>query len=146
MEEITMQRIQISTNFYLDEFIPKEIYERFANHSKWFIDPRLVSLAQFVRDYFDKSVTINNWIFGGSRNYSGFRPPNTTIGAVYSQHRFGRAIDPIIKGISPDEVRATIRKDKDLFFQAGLRCVEENTPSWTHLDIRNEKKIIWVNG
>lgn len=139
--------MKVTKDFDLKEFIDELTYKRFGDQSIWFLDNRLISLAQFVHSYFDHMVIINNWFWGGDRQYSGFRPRYCEVGAEYSQHRFGRAMDILVKGISPEEVRAEIKKNKSLFLQAGLRAVEKDTPTWTHLDLRNSSNgLLWVNG
>jgi hypothetical protein len=36
----------------IHEFVPPAIYEQFADKSIWFIDPKIVQMAQFIRDRF----------------------------------------------------------------------------------------------
>jgi len=139
--------MKLTQNFDLREFVPPEIFEKFGANSIWFVDNRLVSLAQFVRDHFNRPIVINDWYRGGKRKYSGYRPHDCPVGVVNSQHRFGRAMDIVVKNMLPDEIREAIRKDKVLFFQAGLRAIENDTPTWVHLDIRNSNNgLLWVNG
>lgn len=59
-----MKRIKISKNFYLDEFVPRVTYNKWGEKSMWFLDDRLVLLAQFFRDYFSAPMLINNWGVG----------------------------------------------------------------------------------
>lgn len=129
---------KISTHFYLYEFVPKEIYERWGDRSVWFVDRRIILLADFVRDRFGKGMIINNWHDGGQFNYRGFRQRSCEIGGELSQHRFGRAIDFNIVGLTPVEVYKDIIDNQDMYIRAGVTTVEdiEYTNGWTHLDIR----------
>lgn len=141
--------MKLSENFHLNEFIDPETYAWFGEKSIWFIDKRVISLAQFIRSRHKKPVTINNWATGGSYKLSGFRPPETTIGGKLSQHRFGRAIDVKVKGLTPQELYKDITDNQSLYMKVGLTCVEnvDYTPSWTHLDVRetNSSDILIVN-
>ena len=137
-------RIKVSADFYLDEFLPKDIYERFRENGIWFIDRRLIDVAQFLRNHFNKPIVINNWVHEGVYEYSGFRPPDSLVGAKLSQHKFGRAMDLHFAGLDPEEVRKEIKNNESYFFQGGVRAVELDTPTWTHIDIRESKKIIWI--
>jgi len=137
-------RIQLSHDFFLDEFVPQEIYRKYGAKPIWFVDKRIVDVAQFLRDHFNQPLTNNDWMDGGLRNYSGFRTPDVQIGATLSQHKYGRAIDIHVKGITPEEIRHEIRNNSHYFFQGGVRAVEMDTPTWVHIDIRETKKILWI--
>lgn len=130
--------MDFSKHFKLQEFVPPVIYNYWGERSKYFLDPKIVTLADFTRDFFNKPVTINNWHSGGSLSLRGFRPPDSTTGGKLSQHKFGRAIDISVEGITPQEVYERIIKSEMLFRSAGLTTVEDiaDTPSWVHMDVR----------
>ena len=132
------KRFKIAKNFYLDEFVPEIIYKKFGIKSIWFIDKRIVELAQFYRDYFGKGVTINTWFNGGKFSHRGFRVGNT-VGATYSQHKYSRAFDSNISGITPNDVRKEIMKNEQLFMEKGLTTLESGkiAKTWIHSDIRH---------
>jgi len=140
----------MSTYFKTQEFVPKAIYQKYGENSLWFVDPRIVKLANFTRSFFGKPVTINNWHTGGSYNYRGFRDPECTIGAKLSQHRFGRAIDINVAGMTAEQVHKAILLNEKKFLEAGLTTLEasKDTPTWTHCDIRATglEKILIVPG
>lgn len=140
-----------SKNFKVEEFVPQKIYEKYGDSSLWFIDPKIVSLAQMIREYFGKSMTINNWHNGGNFNYRGFRNDSfyyeweSSISAYkskrkgkLSQHRMGRAIDFNISGLECDEVRAEFLKNENQWLEMGLTTLESGdyAPSWIHADLR----------
>lgn len=131
----------LTNNFRLEEFIDPGTFKKFGEQSIWFVDPRLVTLAQFIRDRLGKPCTINNWHGGGKFQFSGFRPCSCKTGATLSQHRFGRAIDLKVKGMLADEVRNDIIGNFDIYRKAGLTTIEdgEYAPSWCHIDIRDTK-------
>jgi len=85
-----------------------------------------------IRNYFAVPITINNWHIGGNFTQRGFRNDPAT-GAKLSQHRFGRACDFDVKGVTAEEVRECIRQHKlDVPLSCMTRC-EEGT-SWVHID------------
>ena len=126
----------ISRNFKLQEFVGPEIYANMGVKALQLIDFRIVELAQFIRDFFDTSMTINNWHTGNTYTERGLRDFNSPTGAKYSQHKFGRAIDFTLEGFTAEQVRSVILKNKKAFMDAGLTTIEADTPTWVHCDIR----------
>ena len=136
------QVMRVSTNFFLKEFIDPKTYAKWGDASIWFIDPRIIQVAQFVRERFGKPVTINGTLNGHPYRYSGFDPPGGYRKATsLSQHRFGRAVDLKFSGITVQEVYKDIMNSQDLYLKIGLTTVENivHTASWLHLDVRETK-------
>lgn len=141
--------MRVSTNFYLKEFVPKEIYSKWGDASLWFIDSRIIQIAQFIRERHGKPVTINGTLNGHTYQYSGFDPPGGYRKASsLSQHRFGRAVDLKFSGMTVQEAYKDIIDNQDIYLKIGLTTVENigSTPSWLHIDIRktnmNSIKIV----
>lgn len=134
--------MKVSNNFSLKEFMPSNLYSKWGNASIWFIDPKIITLAQFIRDHFGASMTINGKIGSKTFNYRGFRPPTYKGGGKLSQHRFGRAIDFNIKGITPNDIRKEILSNSKEFMSMGLTVLEHEkyAPTWVHADIRTTNK------
>lgn len=130
--------MKLSTNFHITEFVPKEIWERYGENSIWFIDMRVVNICELIRSRFNKPVIINDWRSGGQYHESGYRMPETTTGGKLSQHKFGRAADIKISGISPKEIAKDIIANFDIYKKVGLTTIEnvDMTPSWNHIDCR----------
>lgn len=124
--------------FKIQEFVSRKIYTDWGDNSIWFVDPRVVKLANFIRTFFGRGVTINNWLWNGNYDQRGFREPESTTGGKLSQHRFGRAIDINVKGMTALEVYNAILANEKVFMEAGLTCMEDiaDTPTWCHLDVR----------
>jgi len=111
------------------------------------VNPKIVKLANFFREYFDAPVIINNWHSGGTYTLRGWRPKESKIGAKNSQHKIGCAFDCDVKGKSAEEVRKIIQENQPLFYAKGLRR-NENLVSWVHNDIKETgqtDKIILFN-
>jgi len=130
--------MEVSKNFILQEFIHKHTYDTFQDNSIWFIDNRIITIAQAIRDHFGKPMLINDWHLQGRLNNRGFRPPGSDVGAKLSQHRFGRALDFNVLGLDVREVYHEIKGDDYFFKELGITAMEniKNTPSWVHVDIR----------
>jgi len=135
-----MSRIKISENFFLDEVMNPEMYERFGKNSRWFIDQRLIDIVQYIRTKTGKPITINTWYSGGRFKERGLRNPNTSTGAKYSQHKFGKALDFTVSGMSASQVRQLIISDwKQDLMKLGLTAIEGEV-TWVHIDVRNTGK------
>jgi hypothetical protein len=128
--------MKISKDFSDFEFVPESIYGIYRDKSIWFIDPKIVAMAQFIRDRFGKPVTINNYLNGGQYQHSAFRDYSCSIGAENSQHRHGRAIDFRIYGMTSPEIRQDIIDNFKIYQAAGLTTIEGGTPTWVHADCR----------
>ena len=130
--------MKLTENFYLQEFVTPYLYKKWKERSVIFVDERMIYLAQWIRDRFGKPMTINNWHSGGKFKYRGVRPANCSIGASKSQHKYGRAIDFHVIGISEKEIHEDIKDNQREYYNYGLRAVEsiEKAPVWMHLDCR----------
>ena len=126
-------RIQITKNFYLDEFTCKDksdiSLDVFNNILK------LAEQLQIIRDHFNASITIN----------SAYRSPtyNKRIGGVkYSQHPLGKAGDITVKGFTPYEVSNALEDlmQDGTIINGGLGEYD----TFTHYDIRS-KPARWNN-
>ena len=140
----------------MQEFIPPKEYgeinklktnEEKLNAFYKLINPKIIELAVFYREYFKKPIVINNWHTGGTYTLRGWRPRNTKIGAKFSEHKNGNAFDCDVKGLSPNQVRKIILTDQNLFFSKGLRRVE-SLVNWVHSDIKETNltnKVLFFN-
>lgn len=129
-----MNRVLLTKNLYLDEYIPKDLYLKFEKSPhilKGLIDLRLVTADQKLRDVFGP-VTINNWWDGGNRNWSGLRTAESPDFSFASQHSFGRASDKLFTEHSAEDVRKYIQ---DNYLSLGITCIEMGV-SWVHSDVR----------
>ena len=139
-----MERVKISKNFYLDEYIPPGLYKRLQHKPHillGLLDPRLVEADQRLRDHFGPA-TINNWFVGGDREWSGIRTADSPYYSQTSQHSWGRASDKIFHDAKAYQVRDYIKEAWQLL---GITCIEENV-SWVHSDVRwtNKNELLLV--
>ena len=133
-----------SRHFRIEELVSPEVFAARGEHAWQLLDVYLIVTLDQLRDEFGP-LTVNDWLWGGRFKYSGLRPLSGGVGAVFSQHRFGRAGDLKPKNVTPQEMHAHILANQDKF--PHLRVLEaiEATPTWVHADVRNHgRQGIWV--
>jgi len=150
----------IPKNFSIQELVPKELYNVLndgkGNLILWgLFDSRLLWTIDSLRMKWDTPIYINTWygnlknVFIEEFNLSGFRMPDTKIGAKYSQHKYGRAADLKIPAMNIEHIIQDIKQNPDDDAYKYIICVEEKvkgvTPSWLHIDIRNGKHITFIS-
>ena len=124
--------MKVSKNFSAQEFLSPEYLEVFGTDAIKFVNPALIQAAQYIRDFYDVPVTINDH---EQFIYSGLRPFNCQIGALYSAHKFGQAIDLKVQGVPSWQVQKDVmQKYQSILFELGIRRMELDTNGWTHLD------------
>lgn len=152
-----MKLSELTDKFIVQEFVPKNVYNLFGDSSIRFLNPQIVIIADCVRNYFDRPVTINNWYWGGALENRGYREPLlglnkrdsgisnhfinpndrrlSRLGAYWSAHKSGCAIDISISGITPLEINQEIIDNSELFMRYGLTALEDvrYTPTWNHI-------------
>lgn len=127
-----------STHFRIEELVPRETFRQLGGLAWILFDNRLLYTLDCLREYFDFPLIVNDWKWGGTNHFRGFRPSDCTVGVKYSQHRFGRAIDlkPGHNGINctAEYMRLEIIANSKLF--PHITSMEDGV-SWLHFDIRN---------
>ena len=121
--------------FRIEELVDKATFDRFGDRALMFLNPVLLRSLDRVRDHFDAPMTVNNWHVGGPFSQRGLRA-NTSVGATYSQHRFGNAADYDVAGYEAEEVRQEILDKPDHHNFELITCLEEGV-NWVHQDCRN---------
>lgn len=105
-----------------------------------FMDVRVLITADQIREFFGSTVLFNTWYWGGSSRYRGYRPDRyydqqgQSSYKSGSQHRFGRAGDCKIVGVTATEARDIIMNHQDQF--PWIRRLEDDV-SWVHFDVAN---------
>lgn len=137
-------------HFKAYELVPPEVYDapfidgkKFGERALQFVlDVRTLITADTIREFFAVPVIINDWYWQKRKGVPrrkwltqrGYRPPKSCIGARYSQHRFGRAIDCTLVGITATAARDIIVNHPSEF--PYITRVEDNV-SWLHVDCAN---------
>jgi len=158
-----MERIKVSENFFLDEFVDPHTYFNETDNGLSLIDNDLFKIAQHLRTLYGAPIGINNWWhyfkenqenlscvdiikeieshtflwWNGARRkvykWSGIRTERCPIGAAQSAHKLYKAIDP--KGPAK-ELNQLVEDNPKSFYDIGVRRLEDYriTPGWLHLD------------
>lgn len=114
------------------ELLPKDVFTKYGAAGLMAMDPRILWTLDQVRKSAGKPITVNNWQAGGPFSQRGFRNDPAT-GAPLSQHRFGRAVDFDIAGITAAEFRDEVKKGKFIQELTYITRIEDGV-NWIHLD------------
>lgn len=126
-------------HFALHELLPVKSYQLRGEKGWALLDERLLITLDRLRKRYGP-MTVNNWFWGGEREWSGLRTSDSPFYSRYSQHSFGRAADCLFSTVTVDEVREDIltKLDEPIFEFIG--SVELGV-SWLHFDVRNCNRI-----
>jgi len=129
-----------SKYFKIHELVPKKMYEKYGKKSWRYVDTRLIETIDTLKEHFNLgTMTINNYGFGGNREWSGIRTPESPNYSYGSQHSFANAFDIVFSHYTAEEVRNYIINNPHIFkYVKGL----ELKVSWVHLDVRNEDELV----
>lgn len=164
---------RLSKNFLVVEFVPKHIWDRFKEKSIWFVNPKIVAIAEFYKTFWltyyknklgnsnvlNVLIQVNTWHMGGQQQWRGLRTAKCTEGAENSQHRYMNAFDCEIIIVMADgsrveanyvEVHQVIKLNETEFMANGVTTVEDVkiATGWLHTDCRwvPEQKNILIVG
>tara|TARA_R110002020_G_scaffold205785_3_gene410494 strand:- start:4363 stop:4812 length:450 start_codon:yes stop_codon:yes gene_type:complete len=135
--------MKVSKNFYLEEMVPRNMYEIHGDKCIHLIDDRIIEIAQILRDEFGVMVA-NTWYYfkepnGDEDNYRGWRPWDYVSKGKekvkFSAHKFGRAIDLISPKRDIEEMRQHIIDHHKEKFSLIRRI--EGRVNYLHVDVAN---------
>lgn len=119
----------LSANFQVKEFACKD------GTDPVFVDEKLVTILQTIRDHFGKAVKITS----GYRTVA-YNKRKTVGGATYSQHIYGRAADIQVSGTDVESVAAYA--ETLLSGTGGIGRYPKKSgraKGWVHIDTRTTK-------
>lgn len=122
--------------FEIHELVPPHIYESRGEKAWELLDERALITLDLLRNRFGP-ITVNDYAFGGSRQWSGLRTVESPDYSETSQHSFGRAFDCLFRNARTEEVRTHILRHRDEYYITGI----ELGVAWLHFDCRNVNKI-----
>ena len=129
-------------HFELYEVLPEFLYnEHFASRGDklWGIfDERLLKTMDKLRDRYGPLVA-NDWKWDGQYHNRGWRATNSFIGATFSQHKYGRAMDMQPVNTTAESIRQDILHDPTHIDFKDIMCIEMNV-SWLHISVQNWSK------
>lgn len=131
--------------FKIYELVSPNVYRKYGERAWMFFDPRLIETLEFIREYFEEPITINNWYWSGKFTQRGLRENTCPIVKnktndfeIYlSAHVLGMGVDFNINGYSAEEIRNKLIEIKDLL-PYPIRL--EKDVSWIHIDVMNNGK------
>lgn len=132
--------------FRLEEIFPAEVIEAYGEDCWQFMDHRILQTIDVIRKRLNRKTYINGYnpIRKRVYQYRGFRP-NTYIADYLncSQHRFGRALDFDVEGMTAAEVRAWLLENQDLLpHPIWVEETNKGEPiDWNHIDVRYSDKV-----
>lgn len=125
--------------FKIQELVSPQAYKDRGDKAWQLLDDRMLMTIDRLREKYG-SMTINNWSYGGDREWSGLRTPDSPYYSKYSQHSFGKAFDIIFKHVTAEQVRQDILANPDKFEFEYINSLELGV-SWLHIDSRNSTRI-----
>ena len=130
-------------HFTVPELIPPNLYAARGDAAIIVMDERILITLNRLREIFNVPITVNNWKDGGPFQQRGFRNDPGT-GALLSQHRYGRAADFDIQGLTAAAVRQMVKDGKlgapgkvgsPMEFITRLEETNNGVPiTWNHAD------------
>lgn len=130
-----------SKYFKAYELVSREDYKKMSDAKVWEIfDPNLIEAIDIIKEQFPHgTMTINNWFWGGNREWSGLRTPESKYYSLKSMHSYGKAIDAVFSQYAADEVRSFIISNPQLF--PHIKGIETDI-TWLHIDVRNRDEVL----
>jgi len=133
----------------LEELVPKEVFESHGEKAWAFVDPRLYeSIETLSKRFPEGSMTINNWKWGGDRNWSGLRTPSalkwyskTAQHALHPIDLVFRAVDIVWSDYTAEEVRQDIIDNPEVYPHIKSK---ELGISWNHIEVRPRDRLTEV--
>jgi hypothetical protein len=130
------QNKYMPTHFTWEELVPPGVFSKFGIECRRLFDNRILWSIDQIREYFDRPVVVNNWKVGckpGGTVFTqrGFRTAD--LGAKYSLHARGSAIDFDVKDIPAETVRQEILAHQSHPAFQYITRMEANV-NWVHID------------
>jgi hypothetical protein len=127
-------------HFIIEELVSPAAFNARGAKAWQLLDERMLITLDRLREKYGK-MTVNNWKWGGIREWSGLRTPESPDYSTYSQHSFGRAADIIFNDVTAEQVRQDLLANPTDHVFEFVNSIEEGT-SWLHFDVRNCDRIL----
>jgi hypothetical protein len=141
---------EIKKYFCIEEFVSEAVYKKYGETAWQFLSIRLLHTMLIIRKELGKSITINNWKWGGKFDERGLRENTCSmvmkknrLGKTYlSAHVLGSAVDFDVKGMNAMDVRIwLVGSASKLPYKIRLENeMKGKQISWVHLDVYSNAK------
>lgn len=120
-------------HFILEELVHPAFLSPLSVDKIWgLLDERILRSIDSLRENLSTPIIINT----PTNLDRGLRRFDSAVGAKYSQHKFGRAMDIVVDGIPALDVQIHIRDNIKKY--PFITAMETGTAQWTHIDCRNQ--------
>nr|WP_321458707.1 hypothetical protein [uncultured Vibrio sp.] len=126
--------------FQPSELVSREAWRKRGTKVLVGIDTRLLITIDTLREVLEEidpskaALLCNDWVYGGSRQYSGLRLPSDKHYSEFSAHSRGQAVDLISRHYTAALLRQIILDNRERF--PYLTRMEKDV-NWLHLDVFN---------
>lgn len=103
-----------------------------------FIDQRIIDTIHNLRTRYGKMI-MNDYEWNGNNEYRGYRQWSCNVGAMFSQHKFGRAADLVPVETDIHVIQQDILADPWHPDFRHITTIELDIP-WLHIDCRDHDK------
>jgi len=129
-----------SKYFEIHEIVSKDMYHLKGEKAWRYVHKDLIQAIDTLKERFPQgTATINNYYWGGDRQWSGLRTPDSPYFSFTSMHSFMQAVDIKFSAYTAEEVRKDILTNQELY--PTIKGLELGV-SWVHIDIRNEDILV----
>ena len=132
-----------SKYFRIEELVPPAVFRAEGDGAWERLQDDLIDALDGVHDFLHEKLgtvvmTVNNWVWGGQYNESGYRVPETKTGAPGSMHKAGGAVDLKIKDHPAADIHKLIIDNQDDPRLQKISRMEASsaTTTWCHLDVK----------
>jgi len=121
--------------FKIQELVDRKTFEEKGEESFSYFNKEALIALDDLREFFGKSIVVNNWASGGKLQWRGLRLPACKEFSEGSQHSVGNAFDCTIVGLTAAEARELILLHKNDKLLKRITRLEGNV-RWLHFDLK----------
>lgn len=132
-----------SKRFAIHELVDKDTFALLGDGAWGLVSWKIIETIDKLKEVFPLgSMTINNYFWGGSREWSGLRTPDSPYYSAKSMHSMQedgvfKAVDIVFSKYTAQNVREFILSNQDMF--PLIRRMEDGV-SWVHIDVKTTNK------
>ena len=130
-------------HFLIEEFMPPDLVAKFPENKLWrLLDARLLWTADRLKERYEMvgAMSVNTYLWGGPRKWSGFRSPGSPHYSLTSGHSHGVALDAVFRNTEVSKIQDDIQYGR---FPDDFQYITELEldVNWLHISVRNSLKL-----